>query len=95
MEEYHADLRLSYAFGYPCIWAAVACSSRCLWPRVNLQSSRLILRKELEHFTAEAGSIYYSRTRFVGWFLVLEPIDSDQGRYLVESLPLAVSKPNK
>ncbi len=66
---------------------------------VNLQSSLVARRVELAHFTAEAGNIYYYRTRLVVSrsveLLVLEPIDSDQGNYLVETVALAVSKAKK
>jgi hypothetical protein len=48
-------------------------------------------RTELAHFRAEAGKVYYYRTRLVMSraveLLELDPIDSDQGRYLVASLP--------
>ncbi len=68
---------------------------------VSLQSSLVAPRVELAHFTAESGTIYYYRTRlFVSSrgaleLLDLEPIDSDQGNYLVRSLAVAASKPKK
>jgi len=66
---------------------------------VMLQSSLLAQRVELAHFTAEAGKTYYYRTRIVMSrsmeLLVLEPIDSDQGKYLVAFFPLSVSSPKK
>jgi hypothetical protein len=66
---------------------------------VDLQSSIVNDRVELAHFTAEAGKVYYFRTRLVMSkeveLLELEPIDSDQGAYLVDSFPLSVSKPKK
>jgi hypothetical protein len=53
----------------------------------------------LMHFTAEAGKVYYYRTRLVlsrtVELLELEPIDSDQGKYLIASFPLSVSTPKK
>lgn len=53
----------------------------------------------LAHFTAESGKIYYFRTRASGdktqAFLDLDPIDSDQGRYLVALYPVSVSHPKK
>jgi hypothetical protein len=61
----------------------------------------------LLHFTADAGRVYYFRTRtFWGHaggsfgekdqtLIDLEPVDSDQGRYLIASDPLSVSHPQK
>lgn len=49
------------------------------------------------HFTTEAGKTYYFRTRkFGGENQVLsdiDPLDSDQARYLIASYPLSVSHP--
>lgn len=65
----------------------------------TLQSSRVDQRVELAHFTAEAGKVYYYRTRLVLSrsvdLLELELIDSDQGKYLVATFPLSVSTPKK
>jgi hypothetical protein len=51
----------------------------------------------LAHFTAEAGKVYYFRTRTFGdktqAILDLDPIDSDQAKYLIASYPLSVSHP--
>ena len=51
----------------------------------------------LAHFTAEPGKIYYFRTRTFGdkdqALLDLDPIDSDQAKYLIASYPLSVSHP--
>jgi hypothetical protein len=51
----------------------------------------------LAHFTAEAGKVYYFRTRGImsGNQLLfdLDPVDSDQARYLISSYPLSVSHP--
>jgi hypothetical protein len=45
-------------------------------------------------FTAEAGRTYYFRTRLSDWrgalYLDLDPINSDQGKYLVVSLAFSV-----
>jgi hypothetical protein len=66
---------------------------------VTLQSSLVAQRVELGHFAAEAGKVYFYRTRLVMSraveLLELEPIDGDQGKYLVASLPLSVSSPKK
>ena len=66
---------------------------------VTLQSSLVAQRVELAHFTAEAEKVYYYRTRLVMSrsveLLELDPIDSDQGKYLVASIPLSVSSPKK
>jgi Protein of unknown function (DUF2846) len=63
----------------------------------TLQSSLVAPRLELAHFTAEAGKVYYYRTRLVvsrGMELLeLDPIDSDQGKYLTDFFPVAVSHP--
>jgi hypothetical protein len=65
----------------------------------DLQTSRYEDRTEFAHFQAEAGKVYYYRTRLVMSrameLLELDPIDSDQGRFLIESFPLSVSKPKK
>jgi hypothetical protein len=66
---------------------------------VSLQSSFVAQRVELAHFTAEAEKVYYYRTRLVMSrsveLLELEPIDSDQGKYLIETFPLSNSTPKK
>jgi hypothetical protein len=53
----------------------------------------------LAHFTAEAGKVYYFQTRALGLggatFFNIEPIDSDQGRLFVASIPLSISHPKK
>jgi hypothetical protein len=54
----------------------------------------------LAHFTAEAGKTYYFRARTslgenAVEFLDINPLDSDEGRYLVASYPLSVSHPHK
>lgn len=53
----------------------------------------------LAHFTAEAGKVYYFRTRMVdgriGTLFDVDPIDSDMGKFYVASLPLSVSHPKK
>jgi hypothetical protein len=53
----------------------------------------------LAHFTAEAGKVYFFRTRAIGYggptFFDIEPIDSDQGRLFVASIPLSISHPKK
>jgi hypothetical protein len=65
----------------------------------TLQSSLVDGRSEFVHFRAEAGKLYYYRTRLVlsrsVELLELEPIDSDEGRYLATSYPLSVSTPKK
>lgn len=53
----------------------------------------------LANFTAEPGTIYYFRTR--AWisettlFCDLDPLNSDEGRYLATTTPLAVSHTKK
>jgi hypothetical protein len=66
---------------------------------VTLQSSLVAQRVELAHFTAEAEKVYYYRTRLVMSrtveLLELDPIDSDQGKYLIAIFPMSVSRPKK
>lgn len=59
---------------------------------------------ELAHFTAEAGKTYYFRTRFIAGmtslypippYLNLDPVDSDQAKYLIEAYPLSASTKGK
>lgn len=66
---------------------------------VTLQSSLVAQRLELAHFTAEAEKVYYYRTQLVMSrsveLLELDPIDSDQGRYMIAFFPLSVSTAKK
>ena len=66
---------------------------------ISLQSSFAAQRAEFAHFTAEAGKVYYYRTRLIMSrsleLLELNPIDSDQGKYLVGAFPLSVASPKK
>jgi hypothetical protein len=65
----------------------------------NQQShlSRLSRRVAFAHFTAEAGKVYYFRTRVFGdtnqVLFDIDPVDSDQAKYLIASYPLSVSRP--
>ena len=65
----------------------------------DLQSSIVNNRSEFAHFQAEPGKVYYFRTRLTlsrtVELLSLEPIDSDEGRYLVQTFPLSRSTPKK
>jgi hypothetical protein len=54
----------------------------------------------LAHFTAEAGRVYYFRTKAFGGryeapSLDLDPIDSDLGKFFVASIPLSISHPKE
>lgn len=53
----------------------------------------------LAHFSAEAGSVYYFRTRVLGLaattFFDIDPIDSDLGKLLIATFPGSVSHPKK
>jgi hypothetical protein len=66
---------------------------------VTLQSSAVDQHVELAHFTAEAEKVYFYRTRLVtsigAGLIELDPVDSDQAKYLIASFPLAVSTPKK
>lgn len=71
----------------------------------NVQSdSSLGKLLTLAQLRAEAGKSYYFQTQFLAGmntlyptypYLDLRPIDSDEGRYLVDTLPLSVWKLNK
>ena len=69
---------------------------------LNWQSrfERLSQSIALANFIAEAGKVYYFRARiFTGhggdYSFDLDPINSDQGKYLVAASPFAVSHPKK
>lgn len=67
---------------------------------VNIQSRTPLGKIEaFAHFTAEAGKIYYMGTKAIvrdnTTRLEMGPIDSDQGKHLVASLPTSVSQPRK
>jgi hypothetical protein len=52
----------------------------------------------LAHLNAEAGKIYYFRTRTPGEgrpFVDLDAIDSDQGKFLIARFPASTSRPKK
>ncbi|MGB6192115.1 MAG: DUF2846 domain-containing protein [Terracidiphilus sp.] len=52
--------------------------------------------KEFAHFTAEAGKVYYFRSRYVSeGNLLLAPADSDEAEYWIAMFPLSASKPKK
>ncbi len=63
----------------------------------TLQSSLMDDRVELAHFNAEVGKIYFFRTRLLlsgsVEVLELEPVDSDEGAFLVSRYALGKSKP--
>ena len=65
----------------------------------TLQSSIVDDRVVFAHFQAEAGKVYYYRTRLVlsaaVALLQLETVDSDEGKYLVSSYPRSISQPKK
>ncbi len=49
------------------------------------------------HFTAEAGKVYYFRTRLneYGGHMEIDQPDSDEAKYLIANYPASISKPNK
>ena len=59
---------------------------------VGIQSDSYLGDVELFHFKAEAGKVYYFRTR-VSWggdtyvYLSVDPMDSDEGEYLIGRFP--------
>ena len=55
---------------------------------------------ELAHLNAEAGQVYYYRSRIISSqsgpeYLVFDPVDSDEAKYLIASYPLSISHPKK
>lgn len=66
----------------------------CANPQSHFAAGRPIA---LVHFTAEAGKVYYFRTRAFGnetqLLFDFDPIDGDQANYLIASYPLSVSHP--
>lgn len=72
---------------------------------VNIQSITSATQNlAFAHFTAEAGKIYYFRTRFlaglntmypVSPYLALEQPDSDEAKYLIATYPESLFKPKK
>jgi hypothetical protein len=60
----------------------------------DLQTSLYEDRTEFAHFRAEAGKVYYYRTRLITSrsveLLELDLLDSDQGSYLISLYPLSV-----
>jgi hypothetical protein len=50
----------------------------------------------LATISAEAGKVYYFRVQMTGSPIVdLEPVNSDEGQFLIASYPLSTSRPNK
>lgn len=65
-----------------------------------IQSSIIRQNLELAHLTAEAGQVYYYRTRIIYSRDGLEyfsfiPVDSDEAKYLIELFPLATAHARK
>lgn len=65
-----------------------------------IQSSFVASSPELAHLTAEAGNVYYFRTRIflaqgLAEYFSFLPVDSDEARYLIASYPLATAHPRK
>jgi hypothetical protein len=52
---------------------------------------------ELSYFKAEAGNVYYFRERIIptefGIYLLFDPVNSDEAKYLVGAFPLSISHP--
>jgi len=65
----------------------------------NIRSLSTGHQVEFAHLTAEAGKVYYYRTRMFATqgqlYFELNPADSDEARYLIASDPLSVSQPKK
>jgi len=69
----------------------------CVNPQSHFASATRYVA--LAHFTAEAGKVYYFRTRKLGGrdypALDFVPVDSDQAEYLIAAYPLSVSHPKQ
>jgi hypothetical protein len=55
---------------------------------------------EFAHLSADAGQVYYYRSRIIESqsgpeYLVFDPVDSDEAKYLIAIYPLSVSHPKK
>lgn len=55
---------------------------------------------EFAHLNAEAGQVYYYRSRIISSrsgpeYLVFDPVDSDEAKYLIAAYPLSVAHPKK
>jgi hypothetical protein len=61
----------------------------------SLQSSLVAERVELSHLTAAADTVYYYRTRLIlsrgVELLAIDPLDTDQAKYLIDTFPLSIS----
>jgi uncharacterized protein DUF2846 len=65
-----------------------------------IQSAFIRKYVELARLNAEAGKVYYYRTRIFysqngPEYFSFSPADSDEGNYLIESVPLATAKAKK
>ena len=65
-----------------------------------IQSSFILGRREMAHLTAEAGKIYFYRTRILysrdgPEYFSLLAADSDEAQYLIESFPRATAHARK
>jgi hypothetical protein len=49
----------------------------------------------LAHINAEAGRVYYFRVQIGSPIVDLEPVNSDEGRFLIASYPFSTSHPKK
>jgi hypothetical protein len=70
----------------------------CANVQSNLAAGQIVA---LAHFTAEAGKVYYFRTRLIfslaasDFYLDLSQTDSDEAKYLISSYPLSTWKAKK
>lgn len=65
---------------------------------VNAQTHLFKGVMEFAHFTAEAGKVYYFRTRDFLWQtrrLEFAPVDSDQARYMIAAYPRSIAHAKK
>ncbi len=63
---------------------------------VTVQSHRPWENVELTQVTAEAGKVYFYRTRLISiGSMELNPVVSDEAKYLIDAFPLSTSRPRK
>ena len=81
-------------------WFAVAVNPGEHHLCAEIQSSFIAAQAELAHLTAEAGKVYYFRTRIVfaertAEYFSLAPVDSDEAQYQIASYPQATAHARK
>jgi Protein of unknown function (DUF2846) len=81
-------------------WFAVAVDPGEHHLCAEIQSSFVAPEAELAHLTAEAGKVYYFRTRIIfaertAEYFSLAPVDSDEANFQIAAYPQATAKARK